>query len=462
MANIPFVHFSIAGWFLKLIEEAVMKNFFIGLVMMGWVFIPHPIYAEPIVQNKNAPQKSITLKDAVALALMHNPQLQAFSFEKRAKEAHALQSSLLPNPELNIFLEDGTGTGGFNGFNRYDQSQTTIQLSQLIELGGKRAARIHSSNLSKKLADWDYETKRMNVLTQVAKSYALLLKAQQSIELTNDLIQLSEKFLNTVNERIKAGKVAALEKIKSELNLSSLKIELENAKRELKVARGNLSITWGTANPLFESAIGNLNQISEIPSLENLKNRLANNPDLARWATELEQRQAILDSELSKSIPDVNLQGGFRRYEPTDDNSVVFGISIPLQFFNRNQGAIEEARHKLGKAESEKREREASTEKNFLEAYNALVFFRNQVTTIKNQILPGSQKAFQGIQEGYRFGKFNLLDVLDSQKTYFQTKKFFLESLAQYHLAVANLERLIGEPLASLNPSLIQPKGEGS
>jgi cobalt-zinc-cadmium efflux system outer membrane protein len=439
-----------------------MKNFFIWLVMIGWVFIPYTSFAEPTIQIKKESKEPITLNNAVALALMHNPQLEAFSFEKRAREARILQSSLFPNPKLNIFLEDGTGSGEFSGFSRFGQSQTTIQLSQLIELGGKRTSRIQSSNLSKKLADWDYETKRMDVLTQVAKSYALLLKTQERLKLSEDLVQLGKKFLNTVNERIKAGKVAALEKLKSELNLTSLKIELENAKRELKVARSNLSITWGTAQPQFESAIGNLNQIFDLPTLENLKNRLIQNPDLARWTTELEQRQALLDNELSKSIPDVELQGGFRRFEPTDDNSLVFGITIPLQFFNRNQGAIEEARHKLGKAESEKRAKEAFTEKTLLEAYSALVFYRKQVTTIKNQILPGSKKAFQGIQEGYRFGKFSLLDVLDSQKTFFQSKKLYLDSLAQYHSTLADLERLIGEPLASLNPASIQSTGEGA
>jgi cobalt-zinc-cadmium efflux system outer membrane protein len=141
---------------------------------------------------------------------------------------------------------------------------------------------------------------------------------------------------------------------------------------------------------------------------------------------------------------------------------LVFGISIPLQFFNRNQGAIEEARHKLGKAEAEKQAKKASTERNFLDAYNELVFYQAQVSSIKNQILPGAEKAFNGIQEGYRFGKFNLLDVLDSQKIFFQTKKLYLNSLAQYHNTLADLERLIGEPLASLNPASIESGGEGA
>ena len=391
----------------------------------------------------------------MALALLNNPQLQVFSFEQRAREAHALQSDLIPNPQLEIMVEDAAGSGSFNGF---DQSQTTIQLSQLVELGGKRAARLRANTLSKKLADWDYETKRMQVLTQVAKAYADVLKAQQQVSLTKDLVHLGEQFLNAVDERVKAGKVALLEKTKSEISLSSMQIELKKAKRELKAARSNLSVTWGSPEAQYESALGDLFEISTVPTLESLMERLTNNPDLARWATETDQRQAVLDSELSKRIPDVTLQGGFRRLETTDDSALIFGISIPLQLFDRNQGAIEEARHKLGKAQAEKRAMEVNIKKNLLETYNTLTFFHSQVLSIKAEILPGAQKAFDGISEGYRFGKFGYLDVLDSQKTFFQAKRQYLDSLANYHIAVADIERLIGESLAAFTLTAI--KGE--
>ena len=120
-----------------------MKNFFMWLVIIGWVFIPYTGFAEPTIQITKESKEPITLKSAVVLALLHNPHLKAFSFEKRAREARILQSGLLPNPKLSIYLEDGTGSGEFSGFSRFGQSQTTIQLSQLIELGGKRASRIH-------------------------------------------------------------------------------------------------------------------------------------------------------------------------------------------------------------------------------------------------------------------------------------------------------------------------------
>ena len=432
---------------------------FIKLTLIVSVFIPWASFAETdgsIELNKD-PQAPLTLNKAVALALMHHPQLAVFTFEKRAREARALQSGLMPNPQLGVMVEDALGSGSFNGFS---QSQTTIQLSQLIELGGKRAARLRANTLSTKLADWDYETKRIDVLTQVAKAYVRVLKAQQQITLTGNLVRLGKKFLTAVDERVKAGKVASIEGTKAGVSLSYMQIESEKAKRELKDARRNLSVTWGSTTPQYESVLGDLFSVFPVPTLENVMGRITNNPDLARWATELDQRQAVLDSELAKSIPNVTLQGGFRRLETTNDNAITFGISIPLQLFNQNQGRIEEARHRLGKVQAQKRVTTISVRNKLSEAYNTLVFSNSQVIWIKTQILPGAQKAFDGVNEGYRFGKFGYLDVLDSQKIFFKAKSQYLDSLANYHMAIADIERLTGEPLASFNLPALKPEGD--
>lgn len=435
------------------------KLILVKLVLSVLIFIPWASFAgtDGAIQLTKDPRGPITLKISVALALMYNPQLEAFSHEQRAREARALQSGLMPNPELEILVEDALGSGNFSGFG---QSQTTIQLSQLVELGGKRAARLRANSLSKKLADWDYEIKRMDILTQVAKGYVDVLKAQQQVSLSEDLVRLGEQFLNAVGERVKSGKAASLEKTKAQVRLSFMQIERQKAKRGLEVSRNNLSSIWGANQPRFTSASGNLFSVFTVPPLKQLIGRLANNPDLARWSTELDQRQAVLDSELSKRIPDVTIRGGFRRLEATNDNALVFGVSIPLQFFNQNQGAIEEARHKLAKANAEKRTSKIRMTKVLLEAYNSLVFSHSQIMSIKTKILPGAKKAFDGANEGYRFGKFGILYVLDSQQTFFQARGQYLEALANHHKAAADVERLVGEPLAFANRRLAKPEGE--
>lgn len=430
-----------------------------GLGLFLLVLIPCASFAvtEGSIELTRDPGEPITLQKALSLALLQNPTLEVFSFEQRAREARALQSGLYPNPELEILVEDAAGSGNFSGFSR---SQTTIQLSQIVELGGKRSARLRANDLFGKLASWDYETNRMDVLTEVSKAYADVLKAQQQVLLAKSLTGLGEQFLNAVTERVKAGKVAALEKTKAEISLSSVSIQLEKAKRELKIARRNLSALWGSTQPQFESALGDFFAISSVPSLKQLMARLSGNPDLKRWAMELEQRQAVVDSELSKRIPDLKLLGGYRRIEETDDNALVFGISIPLQLFDRNQGSINAARHKLAKANAQKRAAEIKVTKKLMGAYNKVDFALSQVVAIKTKILPGAKRAFDGINEGYRFGKFGYLDVLDSQKIFFEAQGQYLKALADYHKAVADVERFIGEPLAPVNGPLSKPEGD--
>ncbi len=432
-----------------------LLSVFSFLLLMG---LPHSGFTatDGSIEIAKGSPRTFTLREAIAETLLNNPELAAFSLEKRVREARTLQSGLLPNPSLEISVEDLGGSRTFSGF---DRSETTVQLGQLIELGGKRAARVQVSRLSEKLADWDYETKRMDMLTNVSKAFIDVLRSQQQVSLARDLVKLWKQFLNAVSERVDAGKVAAIEKTKAEVFHSTIQIELERTELELENARRNLSGFWGEIRPRFESVTGDLFTVSSVPSSEKLIDRLSNNPNLQRWATEREQRQAALDFELSKRVPDVTVKGGYRRFEETDDHAFTFGVSVPLQFFDRNQGAIAEARNKLGKSREQRRAVELKIKATFLRAYNALVFSHTQVTHIKTRLLPGAQKAFDAVNEGYRFGKFSFLDVLDSQKTLFQARGQYLDALANYHKAVAEVERLTGESLAFAIQPPNKPEG---
>jgi outer membrane protein TolC len=103
-------------------------------------------YNETAEFNGKEPGAVVTLRQALSLALMRNPELKAFSIEVRALEARELQAGLLPNPEVNIEGEDFGGSGDFRGDNVL---QTTIQLSQLIQLAGKRSKRRQLASVEK-------------------------------------------------------------------------------------------------------------------------------------------------------------------------------------------------------------------------------------------------------------------------------------------------------------------------
>jgi len=393
------------------------------------------------------PTGVLSLREAVALTLAKNPDLSAFSWEVRAREARTLQAGLLPNPELNVLVEDIGGSGDFHGAR---QAQTTITLSQLIELGGKRAARMHATSLTRDLAGWDYEVRRIETLTQVSQAFSDTLAAQQRLHLAEELVGLAEEVTRSVSERVKAGKVSPIEETKAEIALSSVQIDRERARLALEAARQRLAATWGSATPRFDRVEGDLDQVVPLPSLESLAERLARNPVLARWAAEMAQRQALVQVERANAIPNITINGGYRRLNETDDNAVLFGISVPLPLFNRNQGSIVEARHRLAKAEAERRAAEVRVTSALSDAYKALATAHAEAVGLRANVIPAAQSAFERINEGYRLGKFGYLDVLDAQRTLFDARARYLQTVTDYHRAAAEVERLVGEPLATI------------
>lgn len=106
------------------------------------------------------PTAMVTLPQALSLALMKNPELAAFSWEVRVGEARTLQAGLPPNPEIGLEVEEFAGSEDRQGV---DAATSMLQLSQLIELGGKRSKRAQVAALERDLAGWDYEAKRLDV-----------------------------------------------------------------------------------------------------------------------------------------------------------------------------------------------------------------------------------------------------------------------------------------------------------
>src|SRR5205823_140188 len=155
----------------------------------------------------------------------------------------------------------------------FNHSQTTLQLSQLLELGGKRTARVREATFGRELSKLDYESKRLDILKKTAQGFVEVLSAQ---------------------ERVRLG-------------------------------QENLELTSGLI------------------------------PDIARWEPETDKRQATLRLQQAQAVPNITLSAAPRYIGETREWTSVIGFSLPLPLWNRNQGAILEAKHQLAKADDEKR-----------------------------------------------------------------------------------------------------------
>ncbi|MBP9901177.1 MAG: TolC family protein [Verrucomicrobiota bacterium] len=392
------------------------------------------------------PTGGLTLRQALALALVRNPDLAAFSWDVRIGETRILQAGLRPNPEAGVEVEDVLGTGDFQGVR---EAQTTLALSQLIELGGKRTARVNAARFSRDLAGWDYEKRRIELFTQTAEAFVEVLNLQQRLALAEETVGLAEKAVEAVNKRVEAARTFAVEGTKAQVALASVQIERDQTQRALEAARQRLASNWGNSQPRFERVEGNLESTKSVPDLERLLERLRQNPDIARWATEISQREANVKLEKSRRVPDVTVGGGYRRLSGPEDNAFVAGVSIPLPFFNKNQGNIKEAEYQLAKAGDEQRATELRVKTSLGQAWQRLAAAAAEVTALKGQVLPGAQQSFDTVSQYYTEGRLGYLEVLDAQRTLFASRSQYFRALSDYHQAVIAIERLIGEPLVS-------------
>ena len=388
------------------------------------------------------PNGFLTLQHALALTLLNNPDLAAFSLETRAAEARALQAWIRPNPELGIEVEN---VGGSGALRRFDSAETTVQISQLIELGHKAQKRQRVALLNKELSGWDYETRRIEVLTAASKAFIELLAAQERITLLAERVNVSAHALGSVTQRVEAGKDSPLEKTKASVALSAIQMEHRQALRELEKVKRNLASFWGSEQPRFTQAQGQLDTVSDIPEMDVLKQKLLKTPPLARWDTEIAKRKAAMDLEKSKAITDLSLGGGVRRFSVTDDNAFVFGVTIPLPISDRNQGGRMEAAYNLSKAYEEQRAARIEVIHQFDRTYTELAASLDKIRDLQVSVLPGAQAVFEASQEAYAQGKIDYLNVLDAQRTYFVSQTEYLEALTAYHKARTDMEGLIGE-----------------
>ena len=123
----------------------------------------YDVYRPPIYLDKSKiaedrhvaePKGGLMLREALAMALLGNPELAKSAFSVRIAEAHSLQAGLGPNPEIEVEFENFAGSGAASGT---DSMETTVALSQAIPLGGDIEYRQRVAQLHGELAGWDYE-----------------------------------------------------------------------------------------------------------------------------------------------------------------------------------------------------------------------------------------------------------------------------------------------------------------
>jgi len=386
---------------------------------------------------------TLTLRQALARALATNPRLTAAERDVGIAAGKKIQTGAVPNPELSFELDNAFGSGDYRGTR---SAETTLQLSQLVELGGKRNARVAVGSAELDQAGWQRQATRLEVLSETATAYLTVLSAQRRIEILNEHVASLDRLTPLLQQRIDAGASSPAEILRAQVAADLTKVERERAKTNLATARRELAVLMGDASPRFGKLSGQLANVGRPASFRTILSAIESNPQLMRWTAVRAQRSAELLTARLKPIPDVRVSVGWRHYRDSGDSAVRLGVSIPLPVWDQNQGDIRAAEETLAKSNAEQAINKAALIAVAGRSYEVLTGALQELKLLRSSVLPNSRKAVQATEDGYAQGRFTLLDLLDAQSSLAQAAIREQEALQSFHTAVTTIEGLIGRP----------------
>ena len=404
---------------------------------------PGPAVGERAPQSAAAAAaEPLSLAKAIELALEGNPEVAAAKRQWEATEGQVLQGRSRPNPELAYSLED-------------TRSKTRTQSWQLnlpVELGGKRAARTKAAEKSREQAQAQLAELQATVRANVAAAYFDVLTAQERLVLARDSAALAKSSTDTVSKRVAAGKVSPVEESKARVAEAGVRVELAQAASEQRNALSRLFALLGRIDAPYTVLEGKAENLPSVPSLADLQPLISSAPGVVLARIEVDRRKALTALEQSKRVPDVTVSVGMQRSNETQRNVLLFGVSVPLPVFDRNQGNLLEALKLEDKARDELQAASVRLHSEVAQAQERLSTITAEVQSLQQDVLPGAKSAYDAATIGFENGKFNFLEVLDAQRTYFTAKSQYLKALGEAHRAAADIDRLLG---ASMVPGLI-------
>ena len=385
--------------------------------------------------------QGVTLQWAQQEALFQHPELLGSEWGLAALKTEAQAAGLRSNPSLSVEFEDFAGSGGFSGIGG---SQTTVTYSQTIEAASKRAARKRLAELHSSIAQSQHALLGVRIDARTRMAFLGALAAQDELQLGLETEQELQGFHNTIAGRVQAGKASAVDLKQFDLLLNNARLQRHGLENEQRGSRITLAQCWG-GEVDFDSVVGPWPASVKPPGWDELQQRWQASGGGQQILEQLRVGEAQAHVAEQERNRDWTFSAGLRRFEDSDDWAGVVGVELPLRVFDSGRSALEAARsrRKQGMYAVELAMRESKRELNGLHGRLNRSF--EVVSRLNGEALQQAEWVASSTYEGYKHGRFDLLQAMEAQQSYFDLRTRLGAALLDHHLAWAELQYLLGE-----------------
>lgn len=392
----------------------------------------------------------LTLRDAIQAALDHNPDLALFQFQFRAIDGERQQAGLRPAPEMEFSVENFGGTGEAK---LLKGAEATLSLSRVIELGGKRDARLSAVDAGRDSLTVAKQAAQLDVVAEVTRRYIAVAEGQEKVRLAERATELAADTARATDERVQAAVAPHVELDRARVAEQRAQLELLGARSTLASARQLLAAMWGSDNgTLNDQPVGDVQgRLSSLPAVadfEALVSRLSASPDFLRFASEERLRDAEVRLAMTQRRADLTVGGGIRRLQSGGDFGLVAGVSIPLFAGKRADGAIAAAAARRDAVGAERDAALARARADLFGLHRQLQDAVAIVRSLETSTIPTMEEALTETQYAFERGRYSYLELVDAQREYLAVQSERIDASALAQLLATEIERLTNAPLA--------------
>ncbi len=399
--------------------------------------------SESAAQTPSA--ESLRLQDVLAKVMQTNPKLQGQRYAIAGADARKDQAALRPALELGLDVENVLGTGRVRTFNN---AEATLRLGTVLELGGKREKRVALADSERDLITIEKDAERLDILAEATRRFILVLAEQERLQLARQNLELTERTVNLVKQRVAQGRASLVEGHNAKLAFIQSEIAVQEQQSSLRNTWASLSASWGGKPERQGESVGDIFELPVLAAFSQLTDAVERNADIIRFATERRVNEAKLRLSEAGRTPDVSANLGIRRLQTTKDQAIVFSVAVPLGTSSRSAPFEREAQSRIESGRFEE-----ATARNNLTAtlyglHGQVESARNVFAQLQEAALPEATQAERLTEEGYQTGRLSLLELTVARQSRLAVRQQAVTTAATYHQLFLEIERLTGQSMA--------------
>lgn len=393
-------------------------------------------------------EEALSLDQCISLALENNNLFKASGQEFLASRARVKQARAFPQPE---FSYDSDLQPRF--FNFKQSGESYVGISQLIEFPGRRYLRGKIAGKESDMVNCEVNRVRQEIIYNVKSSFYQLLLTLETQKYAHENLEMARDFFTKAKEKYESGEVAKFEMLRAKVEAAKAGNQLKVAVNQVKLAKVRLNFFLARDKFRPITIRGSLRGVPIELQLQELQARaLASRPEIKKERLTVKKENLAKKQAFLSYLPDVSLGVARHRidYEPTTWD-ITLSFEVPLFFWQKINGEIAEVNANLAAANERLKYLELSVGFEVESVYYNAVSLQNQVRLFEKEVLDEAEQVYQMSMMSYREGKIGSIELIESRRSLVELKQVYAETLFNYQLALAELEKSLGTSMGKIS-----------